>query len=154
MENITVDFVIALSGGSDSNDLTRNDSNLIFPRTDIVLVSNLSNIVEILFCFFSVLANQKDILKIIRGFQVCNQLEKFSTNTRKHTDKHYILLQVNFHFKKWKILTEKRRYLQRKGAHKHTETYLIYFEDHRCLSQSSEENKCEHMIKMAPCESF
>ena len=28
-----------------------------------------------------------------------------------------------------------------KGTHKHMEAYLIYFDDHRCVSQS-EESKC------------
>jgi hypothetical protein len=39
---------------------------------------------------------------------------------------------------KRKFLTEKRRDLWRKGAHKHAETYLIYFDDHRCHSESEE----------------
>ena len=30
---------------------------------------------------------------------------------------------------------------RKKGTHKHKETYLIYFDNHRCLSQS-EESKC------------
>ena len=44
--------------------------------------------------------------------------------------------------KKGKSLTEKWRDLQRKGGHKHPEIYLIYFDDHGCLSQS-EESKCK-----------
>ena len=37
---------------------------------------------------------------------------------------------------KGKTLTEKWRDLWRKGTHKHLETYLKYFDCHRCLSQS------------------
>ena len=40
--------------------------------------------------------------------------------------------------KKEETLTEKLRDLWRKGKHKHTETYLIYFDKHRCLSQSED----------------
>ena len=43
--------------------------------------------------------------------------------------------------KNGKTLNEKWRDLWRKGTHKHMETYLRYFDDHRCLSQS-EESKC------------
>ena len=36
--------------------------------------------------------------------------------------------------KKGKTLTKKLRDLQRKGTYKHTDTYLIYFDNHRYLS--------------------
>ena len=55
--------------------------------------------------------------------------------------------------KKRKTLTEKWRGLHRKGTHKHTETYLKYFYDHRCLDQKRI-NICEHMVKMASREKF
>ena len=38
-------------------------------------------------------------------------------------------------------MEKKGRTLTRNEDHKHTETYLIYFNDHRCFSQS-EESKC------------
>ena len=56
--------------------------------------------------------------------------------------------------KKGKTLIEKWRDLRRKGTHKYMETYLIYFNDHQCLSQS-EEGKCMWThSEDAPCESF
>ena len=47
--------------------------------------------------------------------------------------------------KKVNILQNKGKEIEklkrRKGTHKHTETYLKYFDGHRCLSQS-EESEC------------
>ena len=49
---------------------------------------------------------------------------------------------MNFKWKmKGKTVTKKLRDLWRKGTHKHMETYLIYFDNHRCLSLS-EKSKC------------
>ena len=51
--------------------------------------------------------------------------------------------------RKGKIVTKKWRDLRRKGTHKHSETQLRYFDDHRCLSRT-EEGKCmwTHGINM------
>ena len=40
--------------------------------------------------------------------------------------------------KEGKAITKTWRNLRRKGTHKHTETYLIYFDDHRYLFQSED----------------
>ena len=47
-------------------------------------------------------------------------------------------LTVQCKTKKGKLLLKNEEFCRGKG---HTETYLKYFDDHRCLSQS-EESKC------------
>ena len=51
-----------------------------------------------------------------------------------------LLLNSKYGKGKGKLLQKKRRDFQRKGTHKHTETYSKYVDDHRYLSQSEESN--------------
>ena len=46
-------------------------------------------------------------------------------------------------YKKW-------RDLRRKGRHKHTETYLIYIDYHRCLSQSLQSEDSRNISNKLP----
>ena len=61
-----------------------------------------------------------------------------NTTSNVHLVKLPFLHLHNFFTKSGKTLTEKRRDLQRTGTNKHMETYLRYFNDHRCLSRSEE----------------